>query len=697
VDKRADIWAFGVVLYEMLVGGKLFGGETATDIIASVVKEQPDWARLPEDTPRVLRSLLRRCLVKDPRQRLRDIGDARLEIEQALSGGEDTPGQAAAVAPEPTTWWRHRATWALATTSILVAATLGVLLVQKRPPDPPVLRFDVPPPKGGSFALNPAFPGPVRVSPDGRMLAYTAFSGAGEQQLFVRALDEAEARALPGTEGARYPFWSADSRHIAFFASDKLKRIEAAGGPPLNLCNAQNGKGGSWARDGTILFAPSAVSPIHQVSDAGGESTAVTALDESRKDDSHRHPRFLPDGRRFLYLARHAEGSVEGQFIVAASLDGGEPKTLLRGPAAVEYASGHLFFLRDQTLMAQPFDADRLELTGEPRPLVDPVALISRGAAHAVFSVSPAGALAWQAGGGGEGVSRLVWRDRHGEELGTVGEPGRIAGISLSPKGDQAVAPVFDPGSGRRDLWLYEMARGLGSRFTFDAADELAGVWSPDGESLVFSSNRDGVFDLYRKSLGGSTDEELLYANEHRKQATGWHPDGQTLAFSERSEDGNWDILLLPLSGDRVPRPFVQTPFREGAAVFSPDGRWVAYHSAESGEPHVYVQPFPGPGRKWQVSTVPGLWPRWRRDGREIVYQTFARATLMAAPIETRRETLVVGTAVELFETRGNFLARRFDLSPDGQRLLLLEPAEGGDIQSPISVLVNWPAALAER
>ena len=531
------------------------------------------------------------------------------------------------------------------------------------------------------------------------MLAYAAFSGEGEQQLFVQALDEAEARALPGTEGAMYPFWSPDSRHIAFFADTKLKRIEAAGGPPLNLCDTRGGKSGSWG-DGLLLFAPTPDSPIHQVSDAGGESTAVTALDEGRKENSHRHPRFLPDGRSFLYLARHADGFTDGQFIVAASLDGGEPKTLLRASAAVEYASGHLFFLRDETLIAQPFDPDRLELTGEPRPLVDPVAKLHI-AAHAVCSVSPAGVLAWQAEAGGGMEQRLVWRDRQGEELGTVGEPAIIRGMSLSPKGDQAVATVIDPQSGRRDLWLYEMARGLGSSFTFDAADDNQGHWSPDGQSIVFSSDRDATWGLYRKSFDGSSQEELLYSDEHRKSATGWHPDGQTLAIRQWSEgEGPWDILLLPLSGDRAPHPFVQTPFNENGAVFSPDGRWVADFSNESGEAHVYVQPFPGPGRKWQVSTAPGRWPLWRRDGREIVYQ--GEEAFMAAPIETRGDTLEVGAEVELFEAQGNLYqgnlyGRRFDLSPDGQRLLLLEPAEGGEIQSPISVLVNWPAVLAER
>ena len=594
VDKRADIWAFGVVLYEMLVGDKLFGGETATDIIASVVKEQPDWARLPEETPRVLRHVLRRCLVKDPHKRLRDIGDARLEIELALSGDEDAPEPASAASAGPTAGWRRLAPWVVA--SLLGATTLGVLLAPRRTPESPVLRFDVPPPEGASFALQVASPGPVRVSPDGRMLTYAAFSPEGEQQLFVQALDEAEARALPGTQGAMYPFWSPDSRHIAFFADRKLKRIEAAGGPPLNLCDARSGRSGSWGPDGLILFAPSGLSPIHQVSDRGGESTAVTAFDEGRKEGSHRYPRLLPDGRSFLYLAVHGEGLAEGYFIVAASLDGGEPKILLRAPVAVEYASGHLFFQRDQTLMAQPFDPDRLELTGEPRPLVDPVAKISL-TTHAVFSVSPAGVLAWHAQGGGAVLDHLVWRDRQGEELGRVGEPVFISEMSLSPNGDQAVARILDLGSGQSDLWLYEMTRGLGSRFTFDGSGSRSGVWSPDGESLVFSSDRDGTWDLYRRFLDGSSKDELLYSDDYRMRAFGWHPDGSTLGFEQFSEEGRWDILMLPLSGDRAPRPLPPDAIQRGRRRVLP-GRTLGGLSLD------------GVWRKARLrSALPGSWP----------------------------------------------------------------------------------------
>ncbi len=698
VDRRADIWAFGVVLYEMLVGGALFGGETVTDVIASVVKEQPDWEKLPADTPRVLRSLLRRCLVKDPRQRLRDIGDARLEIEQALSGREEAPeaGPPPAGAVEPTSRWRRIAPWVLAAVLGLGGAALGVFLVLGRPPETPVVRFDIVPPEGVRLALTSTSPGPVRVSPDGRMLAYTAFAGAGGQRLFVRALDEADPRALPGTEGAQYPFWSPDSRQIGFFADRKLKRVEAAGGPPLSLCEAEDGKGGSWGSEGVIVFAPSFDQPIHRVPETGGEAKPVTVFDKTRKDDSHRHPRFLPDGRHLIYLARYPDGAQEGQAIVVGSIDGGEGKVLLHSPAAVEYAGGHLFFLRDRTLMAQPFDPDRLELQGEARPIVDPVTFLATGTAHAVFSASSGGVLAWQSGEAGQRQQRLVWRDRAGTETGTAGEPADFGVVMLSPRGDYAAASLYDERSGRQDLWVYEVARGLGSRFTFDDAEDGAPVWSPEGDRIAFSSNRSGTFDIYVKSVGGASEETLLYASDAEKSPSGWHPDGDVLAFDQRGEETGWDIWTLNLTGEPQAQPFLQTPFLEYGAAFSPDGRWVLYGSNESGEFQVYVRAWPGPGRQWQVSTAPASWPRWSRGGKEIVYEAMDGA-LLAAPVEVRGESLVVGTPVELFKGPGPSTANCFDLSSDGQRVLLFEPVEKPKAAPPLSVLVNWPATLERR
>jgi hypothetical protein len=528
------------------------------------------------------------------------------------------------------------------------------------------------------------------------MLVYAAKAGAGGQKLFVRALDQAEARALPGTEGAQYPFWSPDSRYIGFFADHKLKRVEAAGGPPLNLCDAEDGKGGSWGPGGVIVFAPSYDKPIHRVADAGGESKPVTVFDETRKDDSHRHPRFLPDGRHFLYLARHPGGSQEGQAILVGSLDGGEGKVLLRSPAAVEYADGHLFFLRDRTLMVQPFDPNRLELEGEARPIADPVTFLATGTAHAVFSASPAGVLAWQSGEAGQRLQRLVWRDREGKEIGTAGEPADFGDVVLSPTGDYAVATLFDERSGRQDLWVYELARGLGSRFTFDDAEDTVPVWSPHGDRIAFASNRAGEFDLYVKDVGGASEETLLYASDAEKNPMGWHPDGDVLMFAQRGEETGWDLWTLDLAGEPKAQPFLQTPFLEYGGAFSPDGRWVLYGSNESGEFQVYVRPWPGPGRQWQVSSAAAAWPRWSRGGREIVYEAMD-GTVLSAPVEVRGGSLVVGSPVELFKGPGPSEWFRFDLSSDGQRVLLYEPVEKPKAAPPLSILVNWRAALERR
>jgi Tol biopolymer transport system component len=698
VDRRADIWAFGVVLYEMLVGGTLFGGETATDIIASVVKEQPDWEKLPEDTPRVLRSLLRRCLVKDPRQRLRDIGDARLELDLAQSGRseEPEPAPSAAAAGTPTTRWRRIAPWAFAAVLAVGAVGLAALLALRRPPEAPVVRFEVPAPEGGSFQLNPARPGPVRVSPDGTMLAFSAVVGTEGTRLLVRRLDEPEARVLPGTDGAQYPFWSPDSRHIAFFAEGKLKRVGASGGPPLTLCDAGDGKGGSWGSQGVIVFAPSFDSTIRRIPETGGEPEPVTTFDEDRNDDSHRHPRFLPDGRHFLYVARHASGASEGQAIVVGSTDGMVPRELLRSPAAVEYAAGHLFFLRDQTLMGQAFDLDRRELSGEAFPIADPVTLVAAGTAHAVFSVSPGGVMAWQEGGGPGAGEKLVWRDREGAELETLGDPAPYLGVRLSPDGEHAIVSIADTQLGTTDLWVYDVKRGLRSRFTFDDAEDDSPAWSPDGDRVAFASNRRGQFDVYVKSLGGPGEEELLYESEEEAYPSEWHPDGSVLALWVRSRETSWDIWVLPLDGERTPGPFLETPFIEGGAAFSPDGRWLAYFSDESGRFEVYVRPFRGPGRQWQVSSEGGAWPHWTRGGREIVYHGLD-GRVVAAPVEVRGDSLIIGAVEALFETRPAGPEVLFDVTTDGRRFLNRELVAEQTDPRPLSVLVSWPAALERR
>jgi Tol biopolymer transport system component len=517
----------------------------------------------------------------------------------------------------------------------------------------------------------------------------------GQTRLFVRSLDAIEARPLAGTEGAQYPFWSPDSRSIGFFAENKLKRVEAAGGPPLTLCGAPDGKGGSWSPRGVIVFAPDSASALQRVPQGGGAPTAVTRLDTtSRKDDSHRHPRFLPDGHHFLYLARTAGGGVRGDnAVMVGSLDGGADKLILRSPAAAEYAAGRLLFLRERTLMAQPFDAKRLELTGDAVPLADDVGLVDVETAQAVLAAS-ADVLVYRQGRGGLD-RKLVWRDRAGRALSTLGDVGHyLFQVALSPRADAAAVTVQDSSSGTTDVWTYDVARGVRSRFSFDPRSDTEPIFSRDGQSIVFSSARDAQPGLYRKRLGGAGAEELLLESKTSIVATDFSPDGRVLTFSELAEKANWDIWTLPLEGERKPIAQLQTPHLECCSVFSPDGRFLAYVSDESGEYEIYAMPYPATGRKWQISSHGGFWPHWRSDGREILYQA-PDGTVTAAEVAEVGPTLSVGAVKPLFKTRVG-AGTEYVLWPtaDAQRFLVVEPVES-EVSRPLTVVLGWQALLS--
>ena len=692
-DRRADIWAFGVVLWEMLTGHKLFDGETVSHVLASVLKDEIELAELPDETPPRIHDLLGRCLRKKPRERLQAIGDARITLEEELSdpGGGGAAASAPVDAGEAAGSRRSRSIpWVLAALGAAAAVALAAWIVLHPAPEAPVVRFTIEPPPETSFDVEPIRPGPVAVSPDGTKLVFAAVDAAGADRLWIRTIDEVEARPLTGTENAQYPFWAPDSRHIGFFDGASLKRVDSSGGLPLTLCGAPNGKGGSWGPDGTIVFAPDSDTAIHAVSQAGGESEPVTTFKEDRGDDSHRHPWFLPDGRRFLYLARFPDGAESGQAIMVGSLDGEPAVEIGRSPAAAAYASGYLLYLRESTLMARAFDPSSLEFGGEAVPVVEQVALLSTGTARAVFSPSETGTLATQSGLTQAG-GILRWKDRNGDVISEVGEPGRLYAVELSPDGNLAVVVIGDPETGSGDLWILELERGLLTRFTSDEGNEFAPLWSPDGSEIVYTSSNAGIYRLVRKAVEGSGAGEVILEAEDNRLVRDWGPDGRSLLLTAQRKDTNWDQLVLDLEGEPEARDLIVTEFSEGDGQLSPDKRWILYQSNESGRFEVYVQPYPGPGRTLRASTAGGLWPRWSADGTEIFYQSFSGA-LMAVPVRSTGGGLTLSPAEELFTGASTDNGSQYDITGDG-RFLVIEPIAEQQPE-PVMVLMNWPAVL---
>ena len=696
VDRRADIWAFGVVLWEMLTGQRLFLGETVTDVIAAVVTRDPDWTLLPAATPSSLRRMLERCLRRDPRSRQPDIATVRLELAELSEGKEpDEPSIVVGAAAEASATNRKRplAWLAVAFLTLVVGGALGVGL-SPRASEPPVVEFEVPSPPDTRFYLDPERPGAATVSPDGRAIAFTA-EAKGSYQLYLRSLDSAVVRPLPGTEGAQYPFWSPDSRWLGFFDGSRIKKVQANGSasPPVTICEVQEMKGASWGSSGFIVFAPNAGSVLQRVPDSGGTPAPVTVFDPDIGEDSHRHPRFLPDGRHFLYLARVNSGTPDNGVMVG-SIDGGPGTLLVRSPVAAEYTPGYLLFLRDTALMAQPFDPDRRELIGEAVPLADGVRVIAMGTALAVFTASDNGVLAYQVGEIAA-ARQLQWHDRHGNDAGLLGDPATYWDVALSPSGEEAAVTISEGsrGAGSADVWTYDLSRGLRTRLTFDPHDEAGLVWSPDGTTLVFSSNRQGPYDLYTIAVDGAQPEQLLYASNDSKFPCSITPDGRLLLFSEEHEETGTDLMLLPLDGEAEPRPLITTLFNQPQGAFSPDGRWLAYSSNESGHMEVYATPFPGPGRKWQISTDGGTWPQWRGDGRALYYRSPA-GTVYELPIEMEGESLVLGTPRSLdFSITTDGSSARFAVSADGSRILSIDPVTA-QAQPPLTVVLNWTARL---
>jgi serine/threonine protein kinase/Tol biopolymer transport system component len=700
VDARTDIFSFGAVAYEMATGKRAFEGKTQASLIAKILEiDPPPISSLQPMTPPALDRVVKKCLAKEPDQRWQTASDLCGELKWIAEGGSQA-GIPGPVAADHKTLARLFP--AVAAIAVVAALSLAFLHFREAPPKTPVLRANILPPDNTTLDFTNGVGVPA-LSPDGKRIVFGARSSDGKTPLWVRSLDALTAQPLAGTEGAAFPFWSPDSRFIAFFAEGKLKKIDASGGPVLTLADAPLGRGGSWSRDGVIIFAPvNTIGALMRVSSAGGASSPLNAL-------QGRFPWFLPDGNHFFYQTQPGSVIVT-QFgnvtLRVGSLNSGESKVVTQADSNAFYSQGQLLFVREGTLMTQPFDPMRLVTTGEAVPIAEGIQRVLNSGTAGVISVSETGVLTYRTGTGTAGVL-LTWFDRSGKPGTTVGEPADINAFQFSPDRKSLVASIQDTLS--TNIWTYDVSRGLRTRLTFDTAPttDLDPVWSPDGRSIVYRSNRKGHFDLYRKSANGAGSEELVYADNLEKIPTSWSADGKFLLYrtvvsrgpAARSGSDLWALPLTPeRQGDPL-KPFLilQTAFNEIDAQFSPDSRWIAYVSNESQRNEIYVTPFPaplaGPGGKRQVSTAGGAGPRWRQDGKEIFYMG-PDLRLMAAEVEAKGGTLEVGQVRPLFGatglTSGNPL---YDVSADGQHFLLRTFPEQKS-GNPLTIVQNWTAGL---
>ncbi len=673
-DARTDLFAFGSVLYEMVTGHKAFSGHTAANLMAAILERDPP--PLPGGCPPALDRLVRRCLAKDPEQRWQNAQDLKVELQWIVEGASTQTAQ-----PPP---WRLRrlAPWLAAGLFATLAAILAVLYFRPGPPPERTVRFLVPPPETGqSFGFH-------SVSPDGQWLAFIAAAPDKGGQLWVRRLDATTAQPLTAAPMAGTPFWSPDSRSIAFFTGDKLMKIDVRGGPPQAICDAPGPYAqGAWSSSGVILFHSGLRSPLYEVAATGGEAKLVLPLDPSRQETSHTSPQFLPDGRHFLYFMQ--SGRTENRGIYLGSLDSKNSKLLLNTDRNAVYSEssaglGHLLFLKGTILMAQPFDGRRFRLMGEASPVAEGIAAIRLAdIAPAAFSASGNGVLAYRQGSQGV-VGELVWFDRQGRRVSTVGEPAEYNTLALSPDETRLAVARMNPQTDTNDLWLFDLQRGSSSRFTFDPADEINPVWSPDGSRIAFCSTRKGFYDIYQKPVSGAGEDQALLESAEKKFPSAWSPDGRFILYALAGV--TW---ALPLEGDHKPLG----PLLPGGspAEFSPDGRWVAYHSGESGRVEVYVQSYPPSGGKWQVSKAEGSDPQWRRDGKELFY--LAGNKVMAVEVQTDSQGFRTGTPQPLFDVPPMASGgKRYQVAANGQRFLVNVPLETPP--SPITVVTNWTAGL---
>ena len=691
-DARTDIFAFGEVLYEMATGKPAFSGASRASLIAAIMTtEPPPISQLQPLTPPALERVVKKCLAKDPDERWQSASDLASELQWIVSGSQSSTqsGTSAAISRPAKTAWRAYIPWLVVAAALSVAGAAAAHLYSRPTPATiPRARWIIEPPE--KFTLHAAGDqsAPVVLSPDGLRLAFGAVNANGKQQVWVRPLDGLQSTLVPGTEGGYFPFWSPDGGSLGFFSNRQLKRVSLDGGRVVPLCDVHLGRGGSWSQQGIIVFSPDTNGPLYQIPAAGGTPAAITQVDASQHD-AHRWPQFLPDGQHFLYLAiGHDDIGHVHDGVYVGSLDGKTSKLVLHSPSNAMYASGRMLFLNESTLMAQPFDLSRLELTGESAVVQEGVEA-DFGTWMSIFAASQNGVLAFTPTDPNSG-NRLTWFSREGKPLGMVGDPGRYDSLSISPNGQQAVVGHSQP---HHQIWIYDLQRNTKSQFTFGDAANVNPIWSPDGKEIVFASDRNGHADIFRKSVSGADDERVLLQSPGNKYPLSWSPDGKFLLFNLASAGKN-SLWVVGMSGQGAPRLLLQDPFYLADGSLSPDGHWIAYSSREQGGNNTLVIPFPGPGKKYQITfSGSSLYPAWRKDGRGIIFVD-DQGNMAETAVSFRDSQLSVGATRTLFRANPEDLpnaGRAYDTAPDGRFLINTHSQEN---QTQIVVVSNWEAGL---